>query len=151
MQITGFIIGLPNRPSANKGESVNCRLAGAANNDFHIPIARQSEDSEFEGIVVEIIPQDRASEWTIKKLRRISKEERQVLVRGQLLYDNKHRINDDPENDLPGQPKRFSLWEIHPVTEFYICLKESCDVANVATEWTKLENVQLCGAALCTP
>ena len=151
VQIVGFVIGLPSRPSANKGESVNCRLTGPANNDFHIPIGRQSDDSEFEGLVVEMIPQDRPSDWTIKKLRRISKEERRVIIRGQLFYDNKHRVNDNPENDLPGQPKRFSLWEIHPVTEFFVCLRESCDVANVATEWTKLEDVQFCGTALCTP
>ena len=59
------------------------------------------------------------------KLQRIAREKRPVLVRGQLFYDNKHEGNDDPDDVKAGQPKPFSLWEIHPVTEFHVCMAAS--------------------------
>ena len=57
---------------------------------------------------------------------------------GQLLYDNMHRVNDDPENDQSGQPKRFSLWEIHRITAVGVCKRDDCD-AKVDDDWTPLE------------
>jgi hypothetical protein len=137
VQIVGYMVGLPNRPNANtSGESVNCRLKGRDNNDFH------PHDSEFEAIVVEVIPQRRNKEWTVPKLKQIAKEGRLVLVRGQLFYDNMHLINADPDDPVGGQPKRFSLWEVHPVTEFYICRTEKkCDT-QVISQWEALEKVE---------
>jgi hypothetical protein len=142
VQVTAYIVGLPDRPNYNKGESVNCRLKGKANNDFHIPIARGAGDSEFEGVVVEMIPQDRPNGWTLEKLRRIAQESRPVLIRGQLLYDNMHLVNDDQDHVKGGQPKRFSLWEIHPVSEFLVCMRDdkTCD-PGTGEQWTRLENV----------
>jgi hypothetical protein len=125
VELTGFLIGLPHRPGASGAESVNCRLTGVRNSDFHIPMARHASDSEFEGIVVEMIPQGRNEAWTTKKLKNIAAEKRPVMVRGQLFYDNKHLVNDDPDEPKDGQPKRFSLWEIHPVTEFLVCMTAS--------------------------
>lgn len=144
-QVSGFIIGLPTRPKASGPESVNCRLKGTANNDFHIPIAADADSTEFEGIVVEMIPQARNSGWTVKKLKRIAKEQRPVVVRGQLFYDNKHRVNDDPDDVLGGEPKRASLWEIHPVTEFFVCIavNKKCNVDRLNTkQWVRLENLK---------
>src|SRR5437763_838573 len=54
--VTGFIVG---KPHPNKGESVNCGLTAAADNDIHISIVGDPEESEFDSIVVEMIPQDR--------------------------------------------------------------------------------------------
>ena len=143
VEITGYVIAEHSLPHPNTGESVNCRLKGSDNNDFHVPIARQPSDSIFDGIVVEMIPQDRPSGWTIKKLKKVAKEEREVLVRGQLLYDNKHVINDNPAEPEPGQPARFSLWEVHPVTEFLVCKNQSgeCDQNN-SGEWERLEDYE---------
>jgi len=140
VEIAGFMVGLPNHPEANlSGESVNCRLSGRTNNDFHIPIAQDPEDTEFQGIVVEMIPQDRDPAWSVPRLRRIAREQRQVRVRGQLFYDSEHEINDDPENPVKGQPARFSLWEVHPVTEFMVCKtpRQACDPAD-ASAWEPL-------------
>jgi hypothetical protein len=137
VEIAGFMVGLPNHPEANlSGESVNCRLKGRTNNDFHIPIAPDPEDTEFQGIVVEMTPQDRNPAWTVPTLRRVAREQRQVRVRGQLFYDSEHEVNDDPENPLRGQPTRFSLWEIHPVTEFLVCKtpRKPCDPTD-ASVW----------------
>jgi hypothetical protein len=143
VQVIGFMVGLPNRPKASGPESVNCRLPGKANNDYHIPIAGHPDDSELEAIVVEMIPQDRPKSWTDSKLRRVAKKQLPVLVRGQFFYDNKHVVNSDPDDIKPGQPKRFSLWEIHPVTEFYVCLKvgTNCDPKDIA-QWEPLEKVE---------
>jgi hypothetical protein len=143
IQLIGFIVGLPHRPKASGPESVNCRLTGTRNNDFHIPIAVHPDDTEFEGIVVEMIPQDRPKGWTTTKLRWVAREKLPVAVRGQLFYDNKHLVNDDSDNVKAGQPKRFSLWEIHPVTEFYVCMRpnKKCNRKDI-TEWELLEDVE---------
>src|SRR2546427_6324508 len=57
IQIVGFVVGLPDRPKASGPESVNCRLTGSRNNDFHIPIAVHPDDGELNSIVLEMIPQ----------------------------------------------------------------------------------------------
>ena len=138
VELTGFLIGLPNRPGASGAESVNCRLSGTKNSDFHIPVGRHASDSEFEGIVVEMIPQGRNPKWTTKKLKKIAKDERPVIIRGQLFYDNKHEVNDDPDENKPGQPKRHSLWEIHPVTELLACPTKKC---TKPSQFKKLEDL----------
>lgn len=125
VQITGHVIGLPNRPKPSGKESVNCRLTGVKNNDYHIPMAEDASDTEFNGIVVEMIPQNRPASWTTRKLRTIAKEDRPVAVRGQLFYDSPHKVNDDPDDELRSEPKRFSLWEIHPVTHFWVCANDN--------------------------
>jgi hypothetical protein len=78
-------------------------------------IARfESEDaSEFEGIVVEMIPQSRRAKWTSANVRKL--RGKLLLIEGGLFYDNLHFVNGDAANPVPRQPKRFSLWEIHPV------------------------------------
>jgi len=144
VEVTGYLTGLPHRPKASSPESVNCRLTGVDNNDYHIPLARHPEDTEFEGIVVEMIPQGRSDEWTTGTLRRIAREGRPVVVRGQLFYDNLHEVNDDPDDVKPSQPKRFSLWEVHPVTEVHVCMTASkkCNTKIVKEpQWKPLEKV----------
>lgn len=140
VELTGFLIGLPNRPGASGAESVNCRLTGTANVDFHIPLGRNADDSEFEGIVVEMIPQGRNEEWTTKKLKRAAREARPVIVRGQLFYDNKHFVNDDPDEPRGGQPKRFSLWEIHPVSALLVCMAPNKRCTKLS-QWKRLEDL----------
>ncbi len=144
VEVVGYVIGLPHRPRASSPESVNCRLPGADNNDYHIPLAHHPEDTEFEGIVVEMIPQDRPDGWTTGKLRKVAREGRPVVVRGQLFYDNKHEVNDDPEAVKSGEPKRFALWEVHPITDFHVCVTASkkCDPKKVKEpQWKRLEKL----------
>lgn len=51
-----------------------------------------------------------------------------VLVVGGLTYDNEHLVNGDSKHPKQGQPKRMSLWEIHPITEFFVCVNsDGCD------------------------
>jgi hypothetical protein len=98
---------------------VNC--AGNDGTDIHISLGPKSlHPSEFDGIVAEMIPQlPRPAGWDSITLNRLAGK--QVLVVGGLTYDNEHLVNDNPASPKGTQPKRFSLWEIHPITAFYVC------------------------------
>jgi hypothetical protein len=126
------------KPHANTGESVNCNLKTEANNDIHISVTEAKNGSEFEGIVVEMIPQDRPENWTSKEVGKL--RGKVLLIEGGLFYDNLHFANGDANNPVGGQPKRFSLWEIHPVTSLKVCKKpkvSQCDPER-ASDWNDL-------------
>ena len=141
VKVVGFITARPAPPHATSRESVNCRLSRQINNDFHISLVQRAGDSEFSGIVVEMIPQRRPLGWVIPKLKRIGT--RKVLITGALFYDNEHIINENPAKSIGGQPKRFSIWEIHPIKEFFVCEEpdNGCD-PNQIRQWTKLADFQ---------
>jgi hypothetical protein len=117
-------------------ESVNC--GGSDGADIHISLAAVNGD-EFSGIVAEMIPQlPRPAGWDAGTLNRINDEGLPVLVVGGLTYDNEHLVNKDKTHIKSGQPKRMSLWEIHPITEFYVCVDaHGCDPA-VHDQWIAL-------------
>ncbi|HKW48257.1 MAG TPA: hypothetical protein VJN70_12465 [Gemmatimonadaceae bacterium] len=136
--VAGFIVG---DPHPNTGESVNCNLHGASNNDIHITIASEAGSDEMDGFVVEMIPENRPDGWTKAALESIERKAQQVLVVGQLFYDSKHHVNDDPDNPLSGDPKRMSLFEVHPIVRFLVCDRaKTCDPANEGA-WTKIEDL----------
>ena len=122
------------KPHPNSGESVNCNLKTEANNDIHISITEVKSASEFESIVVEMIPQNRPANWTSKNVGKL--RGKLLMIEGGLFYDNIHFVNSDAQNAMPNQPKRFSLWEIHPVTSVKVCKKANnqCD-ANRPSDW----------------
>lgn len=138
--VSAYVVGEP-RP--NSGESVNCRIRGEANNDYHVGIASRPTTGdhkldEYRSIVVEMIPQGRPAGWTDEKLKKIRDLRRMVRVEGRLFYDDLHKVNSNPAKPKGGQPRRISLWEIHPVTKFFVCAKSRCDAGD-ARQWTKLE------------
>ncbi len=149
--VTGFIAVNDPGPHPNTGESVNCNLTAPNDNDFHINITSSASQQEYAGIVVEMIPQDRSDEWSIDKLQAVRKLQRRVLVTGALFYDSIHVVNADPKHPIGGQPKRFSLWEVHPITAFFVCgnADNSCD-PHVKTNWVPLAsfNVNSAGALI---
>jgi hypothetical protein len=105
VQLMGYLV-LPDA-HPNTGEGVNCNLAGPENNDFHITVGPSlAANAGYQGIVVEMIPQQRPSEWSIQNLLRVEADKRPVLVVGQLFYDMKHKVNDDPAHKMQGQPVR---------------------------------------------
>ncbi|MSP59179.1 MAG: hypothetical protein EXR72_02360 [Myxococcales bacterium] len=125
VRIAGFIVG---RPHANSGESVNCALTGVRNNDVHIPIAESPDYAETDGIVVETIPQGRNPAFTAPRLSALEGE--YLMFVGRLFYDNMHRVNTDGH---AGDPRRMSLFELHPVTQIYLCVSdEGCDPTTLA-------------------
>jgi hypothetical protein len=144
VKVRGFLAqGL--EPHANtSGESVNCRFTQSDRNDFHISIVENAGQDEFKGIVVEMIPQGRNTAWTLTKLKNIRQQGKRILVIGALFYDNIHIVNDDPNHPIGGQPKRMALWEVHPITKFFVCTKASNNCSATSTGatsgWQPLEN-----------
>jgi hypothetical protein len=144
VKVRGFLAaGL--EPHANtSGESVNCRFTQSENNDFHISVVENAGEDEFKGIVVEMIPQARNPGWTLAKLINVRQQGKRVLVIGALFYDNIHTVNDDPNHPIGGQPKRVSLWEVHPITKFFVCTKagNNCNAGStgVSSGWKRLED-----------
>lgn len=130
--LRGYVAAVrPNR----SGESVNCRLTGLKDNDIHIVLVAVPGDTEYQGVVVELIPQARPAGWTVARLTRVQRSRWPVRVEGALFYDNPHRVR---LNDAPAtrsQPRRMSLWEIHPVTAFGVCPTKACPEDG----WTPLE------------
>jgi hypothetical protein len=128
--MVGFVAG---KPESNLGESVNCYLHGPDNNDFHIALVRTPHAPRRDGIVAEMIPQDRPKGWTLNRLRKLAGDGRQVLVIGQLSLDSIHQLNEE---------ERASIWEIHPVTKFLVCRRVENDCSpNRDEDWQALESV----------
>src|SRR5579859_1055383 len=81
VRVVGYLVAEGTGPHPNSsGESVNCGLKGPDNNDFHIPVASDPSASEFEGVVVEMIPQSRPTNWTIAKLKSVQANHQQIWV-----------------------------------------------------------------------
>jgi hypothetical protein len=53
-------------------------------------------------------------------------------------------VNNDPNHPIGGQPKRVSLWEVHPITKFFVCTKagNNCSVSSTGASsgWKRLED-----------
>lgn len=129
-------------------ESVNCELTAPDDTDFHIGIGFDKTLTKAEmakatktAVVVEMTPQYRARlapGWTLDALKgALSK---QVKVTGQFLADNEHNTAKD-NCGLPSHGPncwRASIWELHPVTRFQVCNKETT-CAQDDPAWVDLE------------
>ncbi len=121
-------------------ESVNCGTAVPNKNAFHdIHIAilgtprqtsststkAQENTEECTGFVAEMIPHHRPAEWNACNVNAVGKKGLRVRVTGQQFFDGSHVPCKDgaPQGD---NPKRVSLWEIHPIYAFEICPKGDC-------------------------
>lgn len=153
------------------GESCNCYLTSDDAVDYHIgigfdpfPLSTQLlnefrngadiKDKKYKNVrgrleqtsvVVEMTPHYRAKvmpNWTIDRLRRAIG--RQVYVVGQLMVDNAH-IGLSDICSLPGHDAqkcwRYSAWEIHPVTQFWVCTSSTPCSPNSNAGWVRLENM----------
>jgi hypothetical protein len=122
-------------------ESVNCRLTKEEERDIHIPLTPGANgDTECDGVVVEMIPQGRSAhaQWTTPHLHLLAKEKRLVLFVGPLFYDGEHKVRADC-TVIGDQPKRMSLWEVHPVIEFYVCDDGDACRATSRNGWRKVD------------
>lgn len=138
VEFTGFIVGTPH---ARRTDSANCRAVGRENNSFRFHLAALPDDTEFDAILAELIPRGRHQLWTLERLRRIAQLRKPVRVTGKLFYDSKHFVNSDPTNELQGSPRRLSLWEIHPVSEFWVCKACSLRDCERPDQWIELEKM----------
>jgi hypothetical protein len=124
-------------------ESVNCGKpphAGAVPDepvyhDIHIALVPvDSEKDECNGVVAEMSPHHRPAEWTADNVNKIAASHSPVRVTGQLFFDSSHSPCENGQATA-GNPKRFSLWEIHPIYKFEVCTGD-CSGAGV---WVSLE------------
>ena len=142
--LSGFI-SIHRTIKCGSQESCNCTFKNGANDipcsntDIHLPIVERATLGETKSVVAELTPRitDLDSIRDGTSLKAIQDARQQVLVVGQLFFDNAHLPN--PTGNVGTQPKRFTVWEVHPITEFYTCPSgQSCDPEDVGAGWTKL-------------
>jgi hypothetical protein len=129
VELVGFIAATKLPPHPNTGESVNCNLKDEPSNDYHINITPAKNGDETEGIVVEMIPQSpnrKSKDWNLDKLKKVQTDQLPVKIQGQLFFDSEHKPNTRKSGKAGGNPRRFSLWEIHPISSFLVCQSNSC-------------------------
>src|SRR5947209_17032497 len=122
----------------SKGEAVNCNIPGNATNDIHIVLLQNPDDDECTSTTAEMSPHFRPDAWTPENIMKASAGH-PVRVKGHLFYDGSH--SPCTATSRPN-PKRASLWEVHPVYSFEVCSQKSiaeCQAGNA--EWTPLEKV----------
>jgi hypothetical protein len=120
VQVSGYLLDA----HASRG-----KIPGISNSDFNLSLAERPDATRFDSIIVKMIPQNRPPEWNLPILSMVAEAKKKVLIRGQLFYENLHRVNNDPNNARMADPKRVSLWEIHPITAFFVCDQtgQDCD------------------------
>ena len=145
VRLAGFIVVATNDPQKhhgahpNTGETVNCNLRDPDSNDFHIPVVADPNDKDCKSVTAEMIPQGRAARWTLDLLHdQIAPQRKQVMVVGPLFYDNAHDVDSNCTSPSSGNPKRLSLFEVHPVRELYVCNRGSCTADDMAG-WDKVD------------
>lgn len=120
-------------------ESVNCEKNvpdEAPFHDIHISlVGSKDEDSECAGVVAEMSPHHRPDEWTHGNVEKVSRAKLPVRVTGHLYFDSSHFPCTDGQPAGEGNPKRVSLWEIHPIYKFEVCTAD-CDGAGT---WVPLD------------
>lgn len=127
-----------------KGENVNCKLTTKEDNDIHIELRMDPEDDDpCNGVTAEMSPHFRPDVWN--ELVRM-KIDRPVRITGPLFFDNSHH---PCHGDVRPNPKRISVWEVHPVYQFEICKDQktttlpsaACDV-KTNSQWIPLDQWQ---------
>ena len=139
VELSGFIASKKLPPHPNTGESVNCKFTDEPNNDYHINITPAKNGDETEGVVVEMIPQDpnrKSKRWDLDKLKQIQAKQLPVKIQGRLFFDSEHKPNTQKSGNAGGNPRRFSVWEIHPALKFFVCESGSC---TKSADWKALE------------
>src|SRR5215813_3504837 len=126
-------------------ESVNCGNTVPENDDLfhdiHISLVASAETpltNECSSVVAEMSPHHRPDAWTQANLQKVAKAKALARVTGQLFFDSSHVVCAG-NTAVPGNPKRMSLWEIHPIYKFEVCTAD-CDGAGVwvpLDEWAK--------------
>jgi hypothetical protein len=94
--------------------------------------------NECQGVVAEMIPHHRPQEWTAANLNKVAAAHLLVRVTGQRFFDSSH-VPCAVGKPVRSNPKRVSLWEIHPIYKFEVC-SANCDAEGtwlLLEEWVK--------------
>src|SRR6266478_3301301 len=97
-----------------------------------------------------MIPHHRPLEWTACNVNDVANSGLRVRVSGQQFFDGSHL---PCKNGIPdgSNPKRASLWEIHPIYSFEVCPAGDCKNGG----WKPLEELArgktTCNNKPCSP
>jgi len=121
------------------GEAVNCKIPGEPTNDIHIVLMPDTTDpDECRSTTAEISPHYRPPSWTPANLNKLGKP---VRIQGHLFYDGSHT---PCKGSSRPNPKRASLWEIHPVYSVEVCESSDlnqCRNSTRAADWVPLDKL----------
>lgn len=143
------------------GEEVNCKLVGIEHNDFHIPLLDPSRPNpqlqdECASVTAEMSPHFRPAAWNQIDLK--TPTTNPVRITGPLFFDDSHEVCTFSSSGAVTKsvnPKRSSLWEIHPVYQIEVCSSKDpskCDVNSaLAGTWTPYDQWITTHAADATP
>jgi hypothetical protein len=161
--VVGFLYFVENTAitSQHRGETCNCQLRKNDSFDFHLGIGfdpalaqeiknnppvhdpKNPRAAEQTSVVAEMTPHTRDPKWTVVRLNR--QRGKKVKVVGQLMLDNVHaNTSDDCEfsDEADGSCWRASAWEIHPVTQFFVCKTgKTCGSDSPDSDWVRLEDL----------
>lgn len=142
-------------------ETANCKITAPDSADYHIGLGFNSTLAQSAGthpqpctpafsalekdsFVAEMTPFPRqshhAGKWSIASVS--ANLGKQVKVVGQLMVDNDHFVAHDDCHFSPQTPTcwRSTVWEIHPVTKFYVCnVSSGCNASSPDSAWTDLD------------
>jgi hypothetical protein len=141
-------------------ETANCKLTAADTFDYHLGLGfnatlaaaagsthPKSGDAEFtklekDSVVAEMTPATRHPKWTFDRVNALQGQ--QIKIVGQLMADNVHFNKNDDCHFSTAQPTcwRSTVWEIHPITQFYVCKASAgCTLSSPASDWTNLDDM----------
>lgn len=127
-------ISHPRYSNTSKGESVNCKRGGRGSNDIHVDLVRSKGEDACRSVTMEVIPHFRPEYWEVDILKEITNP---VRVTGHLFFDGSHK---PCTADKVHNPKRVTVWEIHPVYAIDVCKWKSINScsANNEAAWEPL-------------
>ena len=122
------------RPGQKAGESVNCNKGDCENNDIHMELtekspARSRSIDPCTTVTAELVPHLRPVSWDHFDSPEYIAFFRTHPVRlsGQLFFDASHKPcrNVGTPRQVAENPKRITVWEIHPVYSIDVCRNNS--------------------------
>jgi hypothetical protein len=123
----------------SSGEAVNCNIPGDSTNDIHIVLMSDPKDTdECDSTTAELSPHFRPPSWTPANLNALGKP---VRLQGHLFYDGSHT---PCKGSSRPNPKRASLWEIHPVYSVEVCQMSDlgqCRNSTKPADWVPLDKL----------
>ncbi|HEY0080992.1 MAG TPA: hypothetical protein VGB73_20475 [Pyrinomonadaceae bacterium] len=124
------------------GESVNCGKNVPNHpgfHDIHISLVETKEappEGECAGVVAEMSPHRRPDSWSHTSVSKVASAQLPVRVTGHLYFDSSHFPCSNGQG-VRSNPRRASLWEIHPIYKFEVCTSANC--ADASATWLSLD------------
>ncbi len=121
--------------NVSKGETVNCKVHGQESNDIHIMLGTTTSTPACSTVTAEMSPHFRPAAWDQLPSLNLKNP---VRITGQLFFDASHK---PCKNGNGPNPKRMSIWEIHPAYAIDVCSNStlaSCKATDDSL-WTPLD------------